>query len=250
MREENEARMRNRDFTRTEGSGRRGAIASGVGASDPVRHEKEMDNGTGQVQRSEAGSLARDRVRWGPVWAGLVTSLTSLVLLGLLGLAIGLTTVNAGTAAAQGGPQQDVGLGAAIWGALTGIVAFLLGGYVAGRTAAVFSRGWGALNGALVFLVTVPIVLWLASQGLGLVLGTMGAFVGTVNLSLQQVQEAARQAQQTMGDIPPIDVARTAEAARNAAWGTLIALLLGLGASALGGSLGARRGPPHGQAQG
>ena len=37
---------------------------------------------------------AKDRVRWGPVWAGFVTAFTTLFLLGLLGAAIGLTAYN------------------------------------------------------------------------------------------------------------------------------------------------------------
>src|SRR5215218_5769320 len=56
---------------------------------------------------SDSFDLGRDRVHWGPIVAGLLTALTSLLLLGLLGLAVGLTTVNAGTAAAQGGPPPD-----------------------------------------------------------------------------------------------------------------------------------------------
>jgi hypothetical protein len=212
--------------TRTGGNGR---------AGDSVRYEEdEVAAGAWQVQLPEALSLARDRVRWGPILAGVMTALTSLVLLSLLGLAIGLTTVNAGTVAAQGGPPREVGQGAAIWGALTGIVAFLMGGYVAGRTAAVFSRGWGALNGFLVVVVAVPVLVSIAGQGFGLVLGTLG-------LTLGELQQVAR-------DVQGIDVARTAEAARNAAWGTLIALGLGLGAGALGGSLGTRRGLPLGHA--
>lgn len=208
-------------------------------ASRPPRLEDR------HVELPEALNLARDRVRWGPIWAGLVTALTTLMLLGLLGLAVGLTVVNAGTAAAQGGPPQETGIASAIWGAVSAILAFLLGGYVAGRTAAVFSRGWGALNGALVFLLAVPIMLWLTGQGLGFVLGTLGDLAGALNLNPSQVassaQAATGQAQQAGQQVDPIEVARTAATARNAAWATLAGLLLGLGASALGGALGTRR---------
>src|SRR5215211_1068751 len=107
----------------------------------------------------EAYNLGRDRVRFGPVVAGLLTALTALLLLGLLGVAIGLTAAD--------GSDPGAGTFSAIWGALTGLVAFGLGGYVAGRTAAVFDRRWGALNGALVFMLGVPLTLWLAGQGLG-----------------------------------------------------------------------------------
>ena len=197
------------------------------------------------IEIPEALNLSRDRVRWGPIVAGFLTALTSLLLLSLLGLAIGLTAVNAGDAAAQGGAPADAGRNSAIWGAISGILSFLLGGYVAGRTAAVFDRNWGALNGALVFLLGVPFTLWLASQGLGAVLGNLGSFASGLNADPGQVQNAAQnaagQAQQAAANIQPVDVARAAERARNGAWGALAGALLGLGASALGGFLGTRR---------
>ena len=190
-------------------------------------------------------NLMRDRVRWGPIVAGFLTALTSLLVLNLLGLAVGLTAVNAGTAAAQGGPPADLGRNSAIWGAIAGILSFLLGGYVAARTAAVFDRSWGALNGALVFLLGVPITFWLAGQGLGAMLGTLGSLAPSLNVDPASAQgaanQAANQAQQAAQNIQPIDVARAAEQARNAAWTALIAVLLGLGSGALGGWLGTRR---------
>ena len=193
----------------------------------------------------EAYNLGRDRVRFGPIVAGLLTALTTLLLLGLLGVAIGLTAVNAGDAAARGDAGGGTGLFSAIWGALTGLVAFGLGGYVAGRTAAVFDRRWGALNGALVFMLGVPLTLWLAGQGLGFATGALGDFVGALNVSPGQVQGAAQgaaaQAQGAAAQVRPVDVARAAEGARNASWGTLLGSLLALGASALGGWWGTRR---------
>src|SRR5919202_6920783 len=84
------------------------------------RRERELPDGFGP---------ARDRVRWGPVVAGLLTALTTLLLLSLLGLAVGLTSGNAGTAAAQGAPPPDAGRNSALWAGLAGILAFLLGGY-------------------------------------------------------------------------------------------------------------------------
>ncbi|MBV9327946.1 MAG: hypothetical protein JO352_29885, partial [Chloroflexi bacterium] len=170
-------------------------------------------------------NLRRDRVRWGPILAGFLTALTALLLLNLLGVAIGLTTMNAGTAAAEGGPPPDAGRNSAIWAAIAGILSFLLGGYVAGRTAAVFDRGWGALNGALVFLLGVPITLWLAGQGLGAVLGSLGALTSGLNVDSTQAQNVANQAQQAANNVQPIDVARAAERARNAAWGALLGSL-------------------------
>jgi hypothetical protein len=187
--------------------------------------------------------LRRDRVQWGAIIAGLLTALTALLLLSLLGLAIGLTTVNAGAAAAQGGPPADTGRNSAIFAAVSGIVAFLLGGYVAGRTAAIFSRGWGALNGALIFMLAVPLILWLAGQGLGAVLGSLGNLSGALASNpdaAQAAQGAASQAQAAAQSMQPIDVAQAAERARNTAWGALGGSLVALAASAVGGYLGTR----------
>lgn len=188
--------------------------------------------------------LRSDRVHWGPIVAGLLTALTALLLLSLLGLAIGLTSLNAGAAAAQGAAPADAGRNSAIWAGVAGIVSFLLGGYVAGRTAALFNRGWGALNGALVFMLAVPLILWLAGQGLGTVFGSLGALSGALASNpdaAQAAQGAAGQAQAAAQNVQPIDVARAAEAARNTAWGTLAGSLLGLLASAFGGWLGTRQ---------
>jgi hypothetical protein len=170
--------------------------------------------------------------------------LTTLLLLGLLALAVGLTTLNAGTAATQGGPPPDTGRNSAIWAAVSGILAFALGGYVAGRGAALFNRGWGALNGALVFMLAVPLILWLAGQGLGTVLGSLGNVSGALASSPnagQAIQGAASQAQAAAQNVQPSDIARAAEGARNTAWGTLAGSLVALVASAVGGSLGTRR---------
>jgi len=103
-----------------------------------------------------------------------------------------------------------------------------------------FDRGWGALNGALVFMLAVPLILWLAAQGLGSVFGSLGSLSGALASNPGAVQGAAGQAQTAVQNVQPIDVDRAAEAARNTAWGTLVASLLGVAASAFGGWLGTR----------
>lgn len=223
---------------------RPGGGANGINPSAPLSTsvEQRVEEVNERI-RPDGFDLHRDRVHWGPIVAGLLTALTALLLLSLVGLAIGLTTVNAGTAAAQGAPPPDAGRNSAIWAGIAGIVSFLLGGYVAGRTAAVFNRGWGALNGALVFMLAVPLILWLAGQGLGTVLGSLGNLSGALASNpgaAEAAQGAAGQAQSAVQNVQPADVARAAEAARNTAWGTLAGSLLGLGASAFGGWLGTR----------
>src|SRR5438034_612058 len=79
--------------------------------------------------------LGRPDLHWGSIVAGLLTALTTMFLLSLLGGAIGLTQFSAATAAAQGGVPGEAGRNSAIWAGISGILSFLLRGYVAARVA-------------------------------------------------------------------------------------------------------------------
>jgi len=195
-----------------------------VGRGDTVRTVSQVMN------------IPSDRVRWGPIWAGLLAAFVALLVLSLLGFAIGASTVNTG-AAVQGNVNQDAGSYSAFWAGISAILSFLIGGYVAGRTAAVHERGWAALNGALVFLLALPLLLWLATQGLGALIGNASHIAGGLGVNLGQLGATASGAAKS---ITPAQAQQAADTARNTAWGTLIGLLLGCGAAALGGTLGMR----------
>ncbi len=100
---------------------------------------------------------AFDSVRWGPILAGLFTTFATLVILSLLGVAVGLTAAtgnpNGGAAAAANNHASGYGNGAAIWAAISALIAFFLGGYVAARTAAFKGAHNGWINGAMVWAI-------------------------------------------------------------------------------------------------
>lgn len=202
-----------------------------------------------------------DRVRWGPIIAGLFTALSTLAVLSVLGLAIGASSFDPGDQA------RNFGIGAGIWGALSALLAFGLGGWVAARTAAVAGRSNGLLNGTMVWVVGIPLLLYLLSSGVGSLLNTAGRVAGTAatvaapvagqaaneaanNPALQAtaqagaagaagaVQATAQALQSEVAD--PANQQAAANTVRNGAWGTLASLLLGLAAAAGGGYLGAR----------
>ena len=129
--------------------GRGRSVVGGMTAvpGETVGYDQEVRETTTR-NVSQVMNLPTDRVRWGPIWAGLLAAFFALLVLSLVGVAIGATTVNAG-AAAQGNANANSGAGAfsAIWAGITAILSFLIGGYIAGRTAAVHERGWAALNG-------------------------------------------------------------------------------------------------------
>jgi hypothetical protein len=175
---------------------------------------------------AEASALlaSRDGVRWGPIVAGLVTALTTFLLLSLLAVGIGITAANP---AASGSDAQALGIGSALIAAAIGLVAFFLGGLIAGRTSAAVGRPAGALAGFLVWALGVIVVLVLAALGLSTILGAAGDIVGVTGVPNVNA--------------PAVDPNQAADAVRNSAIGAFISLALPALAATLGGYLGVAR---------
>ena len=101
---------------------------------------------------------AMDRIRWSSILAGLFTVLASLTILTVFGIALGLSTFDANQ-------PQNFGIGAGVYGIISALIAFGLGGYMAARTTAVAGRGNAILNGAMVWIVTIPLIVNLLGSG-------------------------------------------------------------------------------------
>lgn len=117
-------------------------------------------------------TLEEFRVAWGGVWSGFLFGMGVLLLLSTLGLAIGIS-------AADIGPQSDLnpsglGMGAAVWSGVSLLIALFVGGMVATRVGMVFDRTAGMIQGALVWVLAILGIIYLATTGITLVAG--GAF--------------------------------------------------------------------------
>ena len=111
--------------------------------------------------------------------------------------------------------------------AVIALLAFLAGGFVAGRTSGVVGRGYGALNGFLVWALGVVIILGLAAMGLGALFGAAG------DLFAQYQQ---------MGSPQPegVDEATVIDGIRNGSIGAFLGMLAPAIAATVGGLLGSR----------
>ena len=169
----------------------------------------------------------KDRVRWGPILAGVLTTITSMIILTVLGLAIGLSAFEPNDAG-----DSTVSTAAAIWGAASALISFFLGGWVAAKASAVAGAPSGGLNGLIVGVATIVLLLWMISTGLGNLFGSVG-----VNLS--DISNLGATIQNQAPDVDPAQVAReNYDDARNTAWGTLLGLVLPLLAAFAGGIVG------------
>jgi len=190
----------------------------------------------------------RNRVQWGPIIAGLATAIATFLLLTVLGLALGASVLDPANSAGE------IGTWAAIWGAISAIASFLLGGWVAAKTAAVDGPFAGLMNGFLVGAAGLLLLTWLTSTGLGNLFGTLSSNVGDIlnvaqdtaqqqGVTPQDAQNQAQDAQAQAGQAVDqatqnLDTEGTFDNVRDSAFGTFLGLLLPLAAAALGGYLG------------
>lgn len=172
----------------------------------------------------------RDRIRWGPVIAGLLTTITTFLILGVLGTAIGLTVFDEGTDGAT------VGTGAAIWGILSALIAFLLGGWMASWAANQTSDTDAILNGIMVAIAAIAVLLWLVGSGVGYLFGAV-----TANLELI----AQTGASIAVGDVEAPAGQAALDEATTGTWATLIGFVAAIVAAALGGWMGRRTVEPE-----
>jgi hypothetical protein len=149
----------------------------------------------------------------------------------VLGLAVGLSAFEPTTAG------EEVGTAAAVWGAVSALISFFLGGWVAGKTAALRGDDQALLNGAMVGATALALILWLASTGVGNLLGGLGTNINDIaNISTQQGIDRG-DAQNAVQEVRESAMAAYDEA-RNGAWGTLGGLVVALAAAAVGGLIG------------
>jgi hypothetical protein len=205
-----------------QGRGGGGPTATYDAPTQQVRAVEDTGDVDVNVLNRSQAQVPRERVYWGAIWVGLLGAFTSFVLFNLLGLAVGVSVLSSrGT-----GVLPSEGTGSVIWETVAGIVAYFIGGYVAGRAAPVFKRSWGALNGLSVFFLSVPFLLF----GL-LVLGgsAAGAYAGAS--SVLHI------------NIPLPASAAAIDQARSVSWAAVAWFLAAVIASYLGGALGTRRRP-------
>lgn len=195
---------------------------------------------TGSVPHGDRGHddfvEVKNRVQFGPIIAGVLTAIATMLILTVLGLAIGASALE---------PREvgeGLGIAAAIWGILSALIAFFLGGWVAAKTAAVSGSGSGLINGLMVGAAILALVLWLAGSGVGAILGTLGGNIGDIANVVQDqgttTNEAQAEAQQQLEQVDPNAAFNNV---RDGAWGTLAGLVIPLVASGLGGLAGQNR---------
>jgi hypothetical protein len=116
------------------------------------------------------------RVSWGAVFGGVVLSLITQFLLSMLGVGIGVSTIDPASGASP--DPTTFSISAAVWWTVSGIIAAFIGGWVAGRLSGALAAS-SALHGLVTWATTTLIVFYLLTTAAAGLIGGAFSFLGT-----------------------------------------------------------------------
>lgn len=124
------------------------------------------------------------KVSWGGIFGGVLVALGLLLLLAALGVAVGVSAVQPGETAAA-----TFGAGAGIWAGVSLLLALFVGGMVSTRIGAIVDGTTGFFEGALVWVVSVLLMLYFAGSGVGMLAGGAFQLVGGAAQTISSVMQ-------------------------------------------------------------
>lgn len=180
-----------------------------------------------------------DRVRWGPIIAGLFVAIATQLVLSGIGAAIGSTSI-----ANSGAPRSyadDAGRAVGIWSIISLFISLFLGSWIMARCCGPMNRNTALLNGAVLWATTLGLSAWLLASGVSGAFGVLASNAGEIINQANQTAPGAVQNLPNQAQTPTAQ--QTRDIAGNAAkvgWSFALGALLGLLASLIGSAVGAR----------
>jgi hypothetical protein len=181
----------------------------------------------------------RSRVSWGALFAGVFAALAVMVLLTMLGTALGLTW-------SEHTSRGDyVASGAAIWAAITGLIALFFGGFITSLFTAGENRLEAVVYGIVLWGLSFACVAGVSFAGarfaVGGVLGTANVVTSAAGGDWEQVardagvsQDQINQMRARMPAVANMNPTVNPAAAARAAWWTLLGTVLSMIAAVCG----------------
>ena len=151
----------------------------------------------------------RNRVSWGAILAGVAAALVVQLLLNILGIGIGASAVDAANTA-DNPTAGNFSLTSGVWFTLSGIIASLVGGIVAGRLCGTSDSNTARWHGFVSWCVATLLIVYLLTSAIGgLIGGTFSALGSTLGGAGRAAASAATGiAQNTNGDALQAQVKR------------------------------------------
>jgi len=134
------------------------------------------------------------RISWGAIIAGTLTAITVAFLLNILGLGIGLTTIDPMT---EANPMDGLGTGTIVWWGISNLAALFMGGMVAGRMSGLPANSDGGLHGFLAWALYLILSIYLVTSTIGGIFNGMASAASSVfsDSTATNVAEALKEAE-------------------------------------------------------
>jgi hypothetical protein len=167
-----------------------------------------------------------DRVRWGPLWAGLVVTLAVFILLQLTFFATDVISIDIN--------PTDSSNAVPFWTAIAAIAAFLLGGVVASATSPWKQAADGILQGVVLWALAVVALVLLSVFGAGIVTSSLGGLSDQLDFIQESLSNLNGQ---------NIDQGQAVSDARDTAASAVLLLGITIAASVVGAVIGSKLWP-------
>lgn len=144
-----------------------------------------------------AARISVKRISWGAVLAGVIIALAVQLVLSMLGVGVGASTIDPTRGTSP--EASSLGVGAGIWWVVSALLALFAGSWFAGRLAGMPTRMEGMLHGLVTWGLTTLLLIYFLTTAVSNLVG--GAF-GVVGSALQSVGQTAGSAAQTGAQTP------------------------------------------------
>jgi hypothetical protein len=173
-----------------------------------IGNEEEHEHDYVAGGRTHEGPVGWRRASWGAIFAGAFVTMAVFLTLQILGAGIGASALDLTGSRITSG--RSLGIGAAIWWFITGLIALFIGGWVAGRLSWRLDKLERALHGLTVWSVFYVGMFLLTLTALGALVGggvsllSSGVSAAGQAATTPQGQQAMGQAMQNQGLSPQI----------------------------------------------
>lgn len=128
------------------------------------------------------------RISWGAIFAGTLIALVTMILLNLLGIGIGLGSINP---VEEAQPFSGLGTGTIIWWVVSNLIAIFAGAYVAGKLAGVPIASTSTMHGILSWCLYTLVSFWILTSAVGSIISGVGSVASSTLSAAGSGVEAA-----------------------------------------------------------
>ena len=139
------------------------------------RGDEDAPHFSPTLPSEDARTVLINQISWGAVFAGVVVSLAVQLILNMLGVGVGASTID--PLAGENPSVKGFSIGAGLWWTVSGIIAAFAGGHVAGRLAGKPRESTTSWHGLVAWAMATLVVFYLLTTALG---GLVGGAYRTV----------------------------------------------------------------------